>query len=654
MRWTRKTRDSELDEEIRSHIRLAIQDRVRQGEDRERARVEVMKEFGNVALTMENTRGVWGGQWLEQLAFDLRYAVRSLARTPGFALAAVLSLAIGIGATTALFSVLQHVAWQPLPYRDPDKLAIVWNLDPRLANPQSAVSFPDWQDWRSQSKGFAGLAMFRNRPGFLRAGEESPQLELHEVSADFLPLLGVAPALGRFWSDDESALGQAAVISNHLWRQSFGGTRDIVGRRIVVSQTPYEIIGVMPADFRTPSMGTQTTIRLSPADSMWVPFVPKPVQVANRGNRGLRIVARLEGRTTIAGAQRNLGAVAAQLAAAYPDSNKNITVQVLPLMESVSGHARPALVALIAAAGLFLLIACANVASLLLARGSARGREFATRAALGAGRARLVRQLLTESLLLASLGGGAGLVLALASLSIARQASAVLDIPRLAEAVLDLPAILVALALSTLTGLLFGLVPALRLTHAADYRGGTADPRGVRIRQMLIAGVTAITLILVFSASLLLTSFRRLTAGQSTSADRTYTFQTTINGTRWNRRPLDRQFCDSLLQRLRQIPNVEAAGLTTNLLQIGDNSGTVVSVVGNAPVPPERRPMAAYTMADAGFFRLAGLPLREGRLFEARDNASVAGRCRGQRSIRSRGIAGRAAAWPAGSAARCN
>jgi putative ABC transport system permease protein len=216
-------------------------------------------------------------------------------------------------------------------------------------------------------------------------------------------------------------------------------------------------------------------------------------------------------------------------------------------------------------------------------------------------------------------------VLASASLSIARQASAVLDIPRLAEAVLDLPVILVALALSTVTGLLFGLVPALRLTHSADYRGGTADPRGVRIRQMLIAGVTAITLILVFSASLLLTSFRRLTAGQSTSADRTYTFQTTINGTRWNRRPLDRQFCDSLLQRLRQIPNVEAAGLTTNLLQIGDNSGTVVSVVGNAPVPPERRPMAAYTMSDAGFFRLAGLPLREGRLFEARDNAASPG-----------------------------
>jgi putative ABC transport system permease protein len=624
MRWTRRNRESELDEEIRSHIRMAIRDRVRQGEDGERARSEVMKEFGNLALTMEETRSVWGGQWLEQVAFDLRYAARSLVRTPGFALAAVLSLAIGIGATTALFSVLQHVAWQPLPYRNPERLAIVWNLDPRMANPQSPASYPDWQDWRRESRGFAGLAAFRNRPGFLTAGEESPQVELHEVSADFLPLLGVAPAMGRFWSDDEGKRGQAAVISNHLWRQSFGGARDTVGRRIVVSQTAYEIVGVMPAEFHTPSMGTQANIRLSPTDSMWVPFVPKPVQVANRGNRGIRILARLDGGTTLAGAQRNLGAVAAQLAAAYPDSNRNITVQVLPLVESVTGHARPALVALMGAAGLFLLIACANVASLLLARSSARGREFATRAALGAGRARLVRQLLTESLLLATLGGTAGVALAAAGLSIARQAPAALDIPRLAESVVDLPVLRIALALTTATGLLFGLMPALRLSRQAD-RGGTADPLGVRIRQMLIASVTAITLILVFSASLLLTSFHRLTAGQNTAAERTYTFQTTINGTRWNHPPLDRQFCDSLLQRLRSIPGVEAAGLTTNLMQIGDNSGTLVSVAGNAPVAPDRQPIAAYAMSDAGFFHMAGLVLREGRLFEARDTTASPG-----------------------------
>ena len=621
MRWMRRNRDRELDEEIRAHIRMATQERVRNGEDGERARAEVMKEFGSVAVAMEDTRSVWGGQWLEQLAFDLHYAGRTLARTPSFASSAVLSLAIGIGATTALFSVLQHVAWQPLPYRDPGKLAIVWTLDPRLASPQTAASYPDWQDWRRQAKGFTGLAAFRNRPGFIKAAGESPQVELHEVSADFLPLLGVAPALGRFWTDEEATHGQPAVISHHLWQQAFGGARDIVGRRILVSQTPYEVVGVMPAEFHTPSMGTQTNIRLSPADSMWAPFVPKPVQVANRGNRGLRILARLDGHTAIAGAQRSLGALAAQLAEAYPDSNRNISVQVLPLVESLTGNVRPTLMALISAAGLFLLIACANVASLLLARGSARGREFATRAALGAGRARLVRQLMTESLLLAALGGCAGVAVAAAGLSLARQAAAMLDIPRLAEAVLDVPVLLVALALSTATGLLFGLMPALRLAHSAD-RGGTTDPRGVRIRQLLIAGVTAITLMLVFSASMLLTGFQRLTASPRAAAERTYTFQTTINGTRWNRPPLDRQFCDTLLQRLRQMPNVEAAGLTTNLMQIGDNSGTLVTVAGSAPVPPERQPMAAYTMSDAGFFHLAGLALREGRLFEAHDNAT--------------------------------
>lgn len=624
MSWGRDHRAREVEEEIRSHIRMAIQERVRQGEDSERARSAVLKEFGNVALTAEDTRGVWGGQWLEQLTGDLRYAARNMIRAPGFALSAVLSLAIGIGATTALFSVLQHVAWKPLPYRSPEQLAIVWNLDPRLANPQSPASYPDWQDWRQQGKGFSGLAAFRNRPGFLRAGDESPQVELHEVSADFLPLLGVAPISGRFWREDESELGQAAVISEHLWRTQFGGSKDILGRRIVVSQAPYEIVGVMPADFHSPSMGTQTTIRLSPADSIWTPFVPKPVQKANRGNRLLRILARLNGATSFAVTQKNMSGLAAQLAAEYPDSNRNIAVQVLPLAESVTGSVRPALVALMSAAGLFLLIACANVASLLLARGSARGREFATRAALGAGRARMIRQLLAESLLLALLGGGAGVALAAASLALARRAPAALDIPRLAESVLDVPALVAALALSSVTGLLFGLMPALRLTRFAD-RGGTADPRGVRIRQVLISGVTAITLILVFSASLLLSNFRRLAEGQSTYADHTYTFQTTISGTRWNRPPLDRQFCATLLERLRQIPGVEAAGLTTNLLQIGDNSGTVVSVVGNAPVPPERRPMVTYAMTDAGFFSMANLPLREGRLFEARDTTTAPG-----------------------------
>ena len=539
----RDRRERELDEELRAHIRMAIADRVRQGESPEAARAAALHEFGSVALAAEDTRRVWGWQWLEQCAYDLRYALRSLARTPAFALAAVLSLAIGIGATTALFSVLEHVALEPLPYRNPNQLAVIWNLDPRLANPQSPASWPDWQDWRRQSTDFAGITAFRNRPGFLRADDDSradsPQLELHEVSADFLPLLGVAPALGRFWRDDENERGEAALISDHVWRTQFGGDRDIVGRRIVVSQTPYQIIGVMPAEFRSPSMATQANIRLSPPDSMWVPLVPRPVQKDNRGNRGFRILARLKDGVTLPAAQRNLAQLAARIAAAYPDSNKNITVQVLSLVQSVTGSVRPALVALMTAAGLFLLIACANVASLLLARGTARGREFATRAALGAGRARLIRQLLTESLLLSALGGAAGVAFAAACLQIARQASTSLDVPRLAEAVLDLPVLAVAVALSTGAGLLFGLMPALRITRVAD-RGGTADPRGVRIRQMLIAGVTAVTVVLLFSASLMLDSFRTLTGNQDAAAERTYTFQTTLSGTRWGRPPFDR------------------------------------------------------------------------------------------------------------------
>uniref|UniRef100_Q025E1 Permease n=1 Tax=Solibacter usitatus (strain Ellin6076) TaxID=234267 RepID=Q025E1_SOLUE len=611
-------REREVEEELQSHIRMAIADRVRAGEDPVRARAAVLKEFGNVALTLESTRAVWSRQWLHDVAADLRYGLRTLARSPAFTIAAAASLAIGIAATTSLFSVLQHVVWNSLPYPDAQRLAIVWNVDPRVSGGQSPLSVPDWQDLRAQSAGAASLAAFRNRPAFLNAGEQSIQLELHEVSADFLPLLGVSPALGRYWEDGEAATGQVVVISDHLWRTAFSGARDVIARRIVVGQRPYQIVGVMPPGFRSPSVAAQTAIRLSPDDSVWAPLVPGPAQIANRGNRGLRVLARLGAATGISAAQNNLAAAAARLASAYPDSNANIGVQVLPLVESIAGSARPALAGLLSAAGLFLLIACANVASLLLARGSARRREFATRSALGAGRARLLRQLLTESLLLAMLGGCGGIVLASAFLALVRRAAATLEIPRLADSALDLPILAIAIVLTLATGLLFGLTPALQITRLAGNRS-TADPRGVRLRQLLIAGVTAVTLVLVFSASTLLDGLRGLTGGQSEAAARTFTFQTTLTGTRWTHSPLDRQFYDALRERLGRLPRVESVGVTTSILQIGDNSGTLVTVSGAPPLPADQQPIAAYTMADAGFFHLAGLALHEGRPFDEHD-----------------------------------
>ena len=618
MRWFRR-REDEIDEEIRAHIRMAVQDRVRAGEDPAHARREVLREFGGVALKMEDTRAVWRWWWLDQTAADLRFALRTLGKSPGFAVAAILSLALGVGATTALLSVLHFVALRPLPYREPQRLAIAWSIDPRLTPGTSPASFPDWQDWRTATHSFAGLAAFRNRPGFLNVQERTLQLELHEVSADFLPLLGVAPVLGRFWSEREGEAGQSAVISDALWRDAFGGARDVIGRRIVVSQAPYRIVGIMPPGFTSPSVGMRTGIRLSPPDSIWTPLVAGPAQRNNRGNRGLRILARLAPGSTLAAARGDLAAVAVRLAAAYPESGPpGMTADLVPLEESVTGALRPPLAALVAASGLFLLIACANVAGLLLARDESRKREYATRSALGASRGRLVRQSLTESAVLAFAGGAAGVALAAAMLALTRRAAGMLDIARLADSSLDLPALASALAVSAAAALLFGSTPAWRVSQAAGTRI-TADRRSVRLRQVLVGAATAVTFVLVFSASLLVASFRNLIAGRGDANSRTYTFQVTLSGTRWARSPLDRQFYDSLLERVRGLPQVKSVGVTTGLLNIGDASGTLVSIVGAGPLPPERQPMAGYTMADGEFFRLAGLALREGRLFDAHD-----------------------------------
>jgi predicted permease len=621
MRWFVR-REEDLNDEIRSHIRMAIQDRVEAGQDPQRARAEVLREFGGVVRHMEDTRDVWGWRWAEQSVLDLRFAVRALAKAPAFAAAAILSLTVGIGATTALLSVLHNVTLRPFPFADPHRLAVIWNMDPRIPGGTSPASFPDWQDWRSGVSRFANIAAFRNRPAFVTANDQTFQLEFHEVSSDFLASLGIAPAMGRFWKEHEPQADNAAVISDSVWRHVFGSARDIIGRRIVVNRAAYTVVGVMPQGFASPSIGARASIRLSPADSLWTPLVPGPAQRNNRGNRGLRILARVQSNVTMESAGRELSSVAGRLADAYPDSNRGLTTAVVPLAESIAGAFRPPLAGLALAGGLFLLIACANVASLILARDAARAREFATRSALGAGRTRLLRQLLTEHLVLAACGGAGGLALAMLLLSQVRRASAVLEIPRLSESALDLPVLAAALSISLAAGLLFGLIPAWRTSRVTSPRS-TTDRQGVRTRQALIGGVTAITFVLVFSATGLAAAFQRIIAARGKSDGRTYTFQTTLTGTRWSRPPLDQQFYAGLLERMRALPQVESAGVTTSLLQIGDPSGTLVTIEGNAPLPPDRQPMVGYTMADATYFRLAGLPLREGRLFDERDRANA-------------------------------
>jgi putative ABC transport system permease protein len=453
---------------------------------------------------------------------------------------------------------------------------------------------------------------------------DSPVLvELHEISSDFLPLLGVQPERGRVWSEEQAARGDVAVLSYSVWLNNFGRDPQIVGRKITVSRAVYEVVGVMPPGFASPSIRAGSGIRLSPVASVWVPFVPQPVHRNFRGNRSLRVIGRL-GEATLEQGRRELSGIANRLAQAYPDTNRDMSTRVVPLADGLAGNARTALMTLIVAACLLLLVACANVGGLVLARGSGRAPELAARIALGAGRARLIRQLLTENLVLALAGGAAGVALAAIALAALRDGFGLLDVPRLENASLNGRVLAAGLVVSLATGLGFGIVPALRLSATRtvlpfDARWSSGRQRS---RQWLIGAQTALSLLLMMSAILLVVSFNRLTTRHGIPApERTLSFQTTLSGTQWAREPMTRQFYDALLERLRRLPGVEAVGVTTWLLDVGDASATDARIDGE-PAPVRGRDLlAGYTMADREYFGLAGLQLRQGRLFEERDRA---------------------------------
>ncbi|HEV2801729.1 MAG TPA: ABC transporter permease [Pyrinomonadaceae bacterium] len=620
--FRRKQMERELDTELRFHLEREIEENLRRGMNWEEARKSALRSFGGVERIKEQCREVRGVGFSETFLQDLRYGVRMLLKHRGFTFVAVLTLALGIGANSAIFSVVNAVLLRPLPYRDPDKIVYLWERLPQGG--EGSVSVPNLRDWQAQNDVFEEIAAYE-QGNFSLMGSDLPERSAGaSVTANFFDVLGVTPRYGRTFAPGEDSAGKhrVVVLSDQLWQRNFGADPNIVNRDVLIGGENYTVLGVMPPGFQFPSRTTE----------LWVPLVFSDRQAANRGNHAFSAVGRIKAGVTLEQAQEQMSVIARRLEQQYPDQQTNRGVIVGRVQEEIVKSVRPALLVLLGAVGFVLLIACTNVANLLLARATARRREIAIRAALGAGRARLVRQFLTESVLLSVVGGLLGLLVAKWSIGgLLALTTGVL--PRAGEVRLDLRVLGFTLLLSLLTGIVFGLAPALQ-TSRADVQdalkdGGTSgsSPRANWLRSILAVAQVASAIVLLVGAGLLVKSFVRLQQVESgVRPENVLTMRITLPAAKYQTTEATTGFYTQLLERLAVLPGVEAVG-AINLLPV-QRSGTNgnVQIVGDPPDPSGRAPLVEYRTATPDYFRALGIPLVAGRFFEpaARERVPVA------------------------------
>jgi len=608
---TRRRLEHELDEELRTHLELSTAEHIRRGLTPEAARARAQRDLGCTTHVREQWRDARGFTPLDDLLTDLRHGIRRLVARPAFAAVTLATLAIGIGANTAVFSLVHGVLLAPLPVADGDRL--VW-LGAVGNGFQLSVSIPNYYSWEEQNRTFETIGARRNRSFTLTGGDRPERLPGSQVLGDFFGVLGVPPQLGRTIRADETVRGAArlAVIGHDLWQRRYAGDPGVVGQAIVLSGEAFTVIGVMPGDFR---FG---------AAQVWVPMGADETRPwEERGNSsGTYAIARMRAGVTFEQAAADMERVGRQVQA---DTGWPGLPTVTPLREVLVGDMRPSLLVLFGAVGLILLLACVNLANLLAARADARRREFAVRASLGAGRGRLVRQLLTESVLM-SLGGGLlGIALARGLLP-ALVSELPLRVVLNAQIGLDARVLLFTLVVSVSTGLLFGLLPAIgasgvSLVDALKGAGrstGSAGGRG-RIRSGLVIGELALALVLLIGAGLMLRSFNQLQAVDPG-------FRTTGIATMWVSLPDAEytdtaawmQFYERLLERVEALPGVRRVGMN-NVIPLGTGGSESETLPDNRPVEFEATASALYQTVNGAYFEALGIPLLRGRTFDSRD-----------------------------------
>lgn len=564
---------------------------------------------------------------------DIRYAVRSLRRSLGFAVTAILSLALGLGASLAVFTVADNLLVRPLPYRNSSQLVMLWEANPHRDVHHNIVSPGNYFDWKTQNHVFDGIAGLRESRSVLIDGDRAEEFGKQSVTADFLPLLGVQPVRGRLFTTEEDRAANSTdtllLISYRLWQSWFGGNDNVIGRKVQVNAVPRTIIGVLPPGFYF----------LNREIDLWEPLGLNPAEdLRKTQGRWMSCVARMRPGVAISHAQDHMTALAARLETAYPDFNKNWTVEVEPLRDSLfrdrtvgqdSGPLKTSLLVLLGAVGLMLAVACANVANLLLARYSSRRREIAVRASLGAGRGRVIRQLLTESLLLSLAGGICGVALARWGVS-GLLALAPTSLTKSADIHFDSRIFVVAMALSMATGIIFGIAPALVTSRADLTRALRGDSRsglgaGGHLRAWLVGAEVAISVILLAGAMLLfrsLVGFEAVKPGLDPS--NLLTFRVSLPAARYQKIPQRTRFFESALGQIEHLPGVRLASAVIFPPFSGPGYGTWVNIEGRPPAKPGEELLAFIRSVMPGYFRTLRIPLKEGRDFTDSDNLETA------------------------------
>jgi putative ABC transport system permease protein len=557
---------------------------------------------------------------MRKLWQDLRYGARTLLKQPGFTLVAVFTLALGIGANSAIFSVVNGVLLRPMSLEDPDRLIKIWETF--LPGGQGTASAPNLKDWREQNTAFNGIAAYQFSSFNLR-GQESPErFQGATVSPNFFDVVGVRPRLGRAFQagEDEAGRNRVALLSHRLWQRAFGADAGVIGKEIPLNGETYTVIGVMPPEFRFPSRLTE----------IWVPLVIPLDQVNSRDNHWMFTLARLKPDVSFEQAREQMVSIAKRLERQYPDSQAGRSVFLIPVQEETVQGIRPALRALMFAVGFVLLIACANVANLLLARATSRRREIALRTALGASRLRLVRQLLTESLLLAAASGALGLALAKWGVE-ALLVLAENFLPRANEVGLDWRVAAFTTALSLLTGVFFGLIPALqssRVDLQSALKEGAGASGGAQtnwLRGALVAAEIAATLVLLIGAGLLIKSFIRLyETDLGFKAENVLTMSLALPQAKYPDVRAAAAFHQKLLERVSSLPGARAAGVINYLpLQQWGFNGDI-TIEGQGPYEPGHQPLAEFRAISPDYFRTLSVPLNGGRFFTAQDESNSA------------------------------